>query len=671
MKDEDFLATARKKFERAAEASEKNRENAKDDIKFARLAEQWSEEDIKARDGRPQLTLSEFNSFIRQVVNEARANRPAIQVVPADNNADPETAEIMSGLIRNIEVASGADIAYDTAVDGAVSGGFGYFRINTAYTSDDTFDQDIVIERVKDPFSVYPDPDSEAADGSDWNCCFVVKSLHKDVFAEKYKDAEAVDWEAQGYTDLSAPWFDDDHVMVAEYWHREEVAGQIVALSDGTVVKVSEYEERAEEYQFLGITPVGEPRTVRSHKVTQDIMSGAEVLETIEWPGKYIPIVPVYGDEIVIDGESHYRSLIHDAKDAGREKNYWRSAAAEAVALAPKIPVVAPEGAFDGEPEKWSRVNDESIAHITYRGGVPPQRLQSFAAGYGEMMQQALAASDDMKAIIGIHSPSLGIRSPAESGIAIRSLQRQADIGTYHFLDNLTRSIRHGGRILIDLIGKVYTTQRIIRVLGEDMKPQQAQIAPGDEHDAMTQQAAERGQEISKIYDLSAGKYDLIVKSGPAYGSQREYARAEMAQIIGQMGPEAAQIIGPLYLRNSDWPGAEDVADKMEAAAQPAGPQGPDPAVMEQVQQQFSMMQQQQAQLEQQLQQVAQENAALKAQYDLKAQELKIKGFEAETRRMEVQAKAQIDSTAVQADVIEAAVRARQASNPFAMEGTQ
>lgn len=658
---EDFVSKVREKFERAAEWEDDNRTRAIEDIKFARLAEQWPDglKELRDKEKRPCLTLSEFNSFIRQVVNEARANRPSIQVVPADGNADKDTAEIISGLIRNIEVSSDADVAYDTAVDSAVSGGFGYFRINISETSDDNFDKDITIERIADALTVYGDPDSEAADSSDWNCAFIVKRMHEDDFEEQYgEDVDKVDWE--GLKEVGAPWFDDEHVMVVEYWHREQVEREVVTLSDGTTVDTEEFQERQTEYQQAGIFPVGANK-VKSFKVTQYIMTGKDVLETVEWPGKYIPIVPVYGDEVWVDGKRHLRSLIHDAKDAGREKNYWRSYAAEMVALAPKVPFIGRKGAFNADPEGWSAVNQATIPYLEYEGPERPSR-DGFSAMPAAEMQQAMAAVDDLKAIIGIHSPSLGERGPAESGIAIRSLQRQADVGTFHFLDNLNRSIRHAGRILIDLIGKVYTTERMIRVLGADMAPQQAQLQPGappqEQQMAMMQQAQEMGQRFSRVYDLTAGKYDLVVKSGPAYGTQREYARQEMAQLIGQMGEMAAKLIGPLYLRNCDWPGAEEVADKLDALNEAEmgaqQPQGPDPQFMAQVQQ-----------MAQRLQQLEQENAALRGQYELKAEKNRIENFNAQTKRMEAAADAQEGMVNAQANLTKASAAFRQPTNQY------
>ena len=655
---ETFLEEAREKFERAAEREEHNRTRALDDIKFARLGEQWPAAVKKQRedDQRPCLVINRLPSFIRQVVNGARQNRPSISVIPADSNADPETAEIMSGLIRNIEVSSNADIAYDTAVEAAVSGGFGYFRVNTAYTSDDTFDQDIVIERIADAMTVYADPDSDSPDGSDWNCAFVVKTLTKDEFAAKYKGKDAVDWEALGYNGLGSPWMEDDNVLVAEYWHREDVDGKIHAMSDGSVLSEADLKERAEELAMMGVQPVGQPRTVKRKKVTQYVLSGAEVLETTEWPGKFIPIIPVYGDEIIVEGKRYFKSLITDAKDAQREHNYWRSAGAENVALAPKVPFVGPVGAFDTDVEKWSTANQASHAFIEYDGPITPQRQPFVGVSVGEM-QQAQMAVDDMKAIIGLYDPSLGAQANETSGVAIRQRQRQGDIGTFHFIDNLTRSIRQAGRILLDLIPKVYSTSRIIRILGEDMTPENKQIAPQDEQQAAMQQAMERGQEISRIYDLTAGKYDLIVKSGPSFSSQRELAQAEIVEIIRAF-PDAAPILGPMYLRNSDWPGADDAADKLEGGDQ-ANPAQQLQAIMQQGQQ----LAQENAQLKQQLQDKTIEN-------QIKFAEVKVKDKEADIKAMEVQQRQEAAYMSAQVSMHTAQQRqAAPASNPYQSEG--
>ena len=350
--DDDIIERARKDFERAQEWWHDNQKRAEEDLKFARLGKQWPEKIEKARetDNRPCLTFNKMPAFIRQVVNDARQNKPQIKVHPQDSNGDPEVAVIINGLIRNIENTSDADVAYDTAIEHAVGQGFGFWRINTAYTCDDAFDQDIVVERVANPFTVLGDPSSTAADSSDWNVAFIATTLTHDEFEREYPDAEKVDWEFD-YTDCpDGLGADDGTVTVAEYWTREKVRGQIVALSDGTVVKVAEADKLIAEAEAnqISLQIVGQPRDVETYKVTQRIITGAEVLKTVDWVGKYIPIVPVYGDEVIDEkGQRHFRSLIRDAKSAQEMLNYWRTTTTELVALAPKSPWIMPDDALN------------------------------------------------------------------------------------------------------------------------------------------------------------------------------------------------------------------------------------------------------------------------------------------------------------------------------------
>ena len=416
MTAEDLLRDAREAFDECAEHEADNRKAYEDDIDFALLENQWPEAIRREREleGRPCLTINKLPPFIRQVVNDARQNKPAIVVHPVDDASDPETAEIMSGIIRNIEQSSNAEVAYDTAMECAVAGGFGYWRINTAYTSDDTFDQDIVIERIANPLSVYGDCYSTAADSSDWNLAFVTDTLTKEQFEKRFKGADAVDWDTD-YRDCGAPWLDGDNVMIAEYWRREEVARKIVALSDGQILSEDTYAQQKDLFDALGITVVGSPREVRSHKVTQRVMSGAEVLEAVEWAGKYIPIVPVYGAEVNFKGKRHFRSLIRGAKDAQRIFNYWLTTSTELVALAPKAPFIGKKGAFETDAAKWATANTQSHAFLEYDGQDPPQR-QPFSGIPAGALQEALNASDDMKAIVGLYDPSLGARSNETSG---------------------------------------------------------------------------------------------------------------------------------------------------------------------------------------------------------------------------------------------------------------
>ncbi|NBV79432.1 MAG: hypothetical protein EBR62_06155, partial [Verrucomicrobia bacterium] len=389
----DLLKDALEAFDKAAEHDDHNRKAFEDDIDFALLENQWPEKIRRDREieGRPCLTINKLTSMGRQVVNDARRNKPGIKVLPVDDQADPETAEVLNGVIRNIEQSSNAEVAYDTALEHAVFGGFGYFRINTRYSSDDTFDQDIVIERVANPLSIYPDCYSTGADSSDWNWCFVTDAMTKSAFEKAYPGAEQTDWKGEAWQAMSSPWLDGDFVQVAEYWVRDKVKRTILLLSDGMVVDASDYEANKATFDALGVEVKGQ-RDVESHRVRQHIMSGAEVLETVEWAGKYIPIVPVYGAEVMLKGKRHLRSLIRGAKDAQRMVNYWRTTSTELVALAPKAPFIGRKGAFETDFQKWATANTQSHAFMEYDGPEAPMR-QPFSGVPAGALQEALNAA--------------------------------------------------------------------------------------------------------------------------------------------------------------------------------------------------------------------------------------------------------------------------------------
>jgi hypothetical protein len=622
----DALKDALEAFEKSAEHDDHNRKAFEDDIDFSLLENQWPDQVRRDREleGRPCLTVNKLAAMGRQIVNDARRNKPGITVHPVDSEADPETAEVLNGIIRNIEQSSNAEVAYDTALENAVFGGFGYFRINTKYTSDDTFDQDIVIERISNPLSVYRDCYSTAADSSDWNYCFVVDSLSKAQFKRQYPGAEQVDWKSEAWRDLSSPWLDGDFVQVAEYWTREKAKKRILLLSDQSVIEADEYEKNKPAFDAKNLRVMAE-REVDTHKVKQRIMSGAEVLETVDWAGKYIPIVPVYGTEVVLKGKRTFRSLVRGAKDAQRMFNYWRTTSTELVAMAPKTPFIGRKGAFETDINKWATANTQSHAFIEYDGPEAPQR-QPFAGVPAGALQEALNASDDIKTVLGMYDASLGARSNETSGKAIIARQMESDNATFHFIDNLSRGIRHAGRILIDLIPQVYSVPRVLRIIGQDgepdMRPVNQEIRT-EERNPLTGEI----EEIVKIYDLTSGRYDLTVSAGPSFASMRQEAASQMIELI-RAYPDAAPIIGDLLVKNLDWPGADEIAERMQKAMGMAeegeeAPQGPDPQAGQLIQRYASA-----------LQELQQRYASMEADKALEARKLDIAAYDAETKRI-------------------------------------
>jgi hypothetical protein len=635
--DDDILTVAKERFRTARDFEDEDHNRWEDDVRFARMGEQWPEDIRKDREnqGRPCLTINKLPTYVRQVVNDSRQNKPSIKVAPVDDHADPDTADVLNGLIRNIEVISNADAAYDTAVDNAVSGGFGYIRVNIDYAHDDTFDKDILIERVLNPLSVHPDPEAQSVDGSDWRYCFVTESMPKEEFEKKYPDADPVSFEGLDGEDREY-WFTDDHVTVAQYWAREEVVETVALMSDGQVVRRADLDETIEVYGIGSATRedvfamdgvvVVKEREVRSYRVRMHEMNGQQVLnKTHEWAGRYIPIVPVYGEEVVVEGRRRFLSLIHFAKDPQRMFNYWRSASTELVALAPKAPWVGPAGSFNSDAERWASANTDSHAYLEYDPvtsdeGVPmpPPQRQPFAGVPAGALQEAMNASDDIKTVTGLYDASMGARSNEASGKAIIARQREGDVSTFHFIDNLSRAIRQLGRIVVDLIPKVYSEARVVRVLGEDGKPDKVPV-----NQPVDTPAGPR------IYDLATGKYDVTVKAGPSFTTQREESATQMMNLI-QAFPQAAPVLGDILAKNLDWPEADEIERRLKALLPPQVQASPE----------AEMLKAELQKLAARLGEMEQDKALDVEKLRLEAREVDIKAFEAQTDRMKVQADA-------------------------------
>lgn len=652
-KPDDILSEAQEAFKLCEDRESENREAWLECTQFVAEPEkhQWPEAVRKRREeaGRPCMVIDKLGEVVRQVVNDARQNKPAIKVHPADDKADPKTAELINGLIRNIEVTSRADQAYDTALENAVTGGWGYLRVATEYTDDNSFDLDLRIKRVANPLSIYGDPYSVETDSSDWDTAFEAELLPKKQFEAQYKGADPVDWSE--FDGVEAPWCSEDQVMVARYWKREVTSHNLLMLSNGEAIREDVYAEQKAMYDSLGVAVVGQPRPIRSHKVCHYLMTGAEVLEKGDWAGRYIPIVPVYGRDFNVEGRRVIRSLVRNALDAQRGYNFARSSVAELIGYAPKTPFIGQVGSFLTDKHKWDTANQESWPYIEHDGPVPPQR-QPFAGVPAGLTQEALNFADDIRTTTGIHQASLGIPSNETSGKAILARQREGDVSTFDFSDNLSRAIEHVGRILIDLIPVVYGPERIIRTLGLDGavatvplgKPVVVGQQPAQQQDPATGQMIEVMQDITHIYDLSLGKYDLTVETGPSYTTKREEAAEGMIELMRAL-PASAVVIGPRLAKALDWEGADEIAAEMKLL-QPPQLQGPN-AQVEQLKQQASQAMeglkqqagQQIGQLQQQVQQLSQQLQETQQDRALENRKLDIQEYEAATKRIEAQAK--------------------------------
>lgn len=569
--DSAVLEEAREAYEEDEAALSELKAGMLEDLKFGRMGQQWDQTDINQRkiDGRPCLTINDLPASIRQVVNDARQNRPQIKVRPVGNGADVGTAKVFSGLIKHIEAISDADVAYDTGIDCAASMRLGFIGVEVDYACDDTFDLDIKIRSFPNPLAVTWDSRTEAADSSDWRRAFVVELMDRKDFEKAHPGAKS---EASSFADTgNAPWFTSDSVRLANYYKREETERTVLKLTDGTVIDQEDYEANKGLFDALNATPVAQ-RTVPGYRIIHRLITGEDILEEKRWRGSIIPIVPVYGEMLNVEGKRELKSMVTDAKDSQKLFNLARSAITEMVGRSPKVPLMGPEGVFDVDADKWSSINSKSWANISYDGTKgKPERVPTVDVPAG-LIQEALASADDKKRIMGIHDASLGIPGNEISGKAIRYRQHEGDTSNFHFIDNQHRAIRCLGRVLVEMVPQVYSTQRIQRILGEDGKP--IEVALGKKPVPIVQD----GQVVlppaplpppgfDKVYDLTVGKYDLTVEAGPSYTTQREEAADAITTIIAA-APQTAPILAPILIKNQDFPEAEKIS-KMLATMMP------------------------------------------------------------------------------------------------------
>lgn len=560
-----LLSLAHKRFKMIQDAENDIRNKGLLADKF-RVGEQWPDnvQQNRALASRPCLTFNRMPQFIRQVTNDMRMNRPQVHISPT-NEDNVETANVLEGLIRHIQVASNADVAFDTAADSQVGKGWGYFRLITKYCDEKSFDQDIEIKRIKNAFSVYFDPSCIEPDYSDAKYCFVIEDVPREEFKSQYPESAMGDLTFSSIGDNPPEWSTNDFVRVAEYFTVEETDDTLCMMVDGSTMLKSEMAEggydTAKEQGFIK-----NERETKTRKVMWRKITGIEVLEEQEWPGKYIPIIPVLGEDIDVDGKRHLTGMVYNAMDSQRQYNYMRTAQTEAIALAPKAPFVAAVGQIEGYEPIWQTANINTYSVLPYNPitvdgqSVPPPQRNQAEPPVQAMIQASSEASEDMKATTGIYSAGLGKREGDASGVAIRSLQKEGDVSNFHFIDNLSRAIRFLGVQLVDLIPKIYDAPRVIRIIGEDQTSKVVKV---------NQPSGEKGPNgIDKIYDLTTGKYDVVVEVGPSFTTKRQESVASMTD-MARAYPPLMQVAGDIMVKNMDWPDAQQVAERLKMGLPP------------------------------------------------------------------------------------------------------
>lgn len=552
---EDVIPEVQTFIQESEGADSAERSSMIEDLKFVYSEDgQWDADTKKRREGRPCYTFNRLIGAVNQVIGDQQQARPQLKIRGVDDDSDPELAEVFSGLIRNIEDMSDADSIYDASFKFAVAGGYGAWRIMPEFRSERSFDQEIFIRPIHNPMTVFWDPVSQDPMKRDQNVCAVAVRISKERYEALYGEDKAASLQvSRDHGD----WVTEKEVRIAEYWKRTPRSIEIALMSDGRVIELDKETEKVREEldsSDLDVPTIVRTRKTKVFEVTWWKVDAVNILEgPITYSWRHIPVVKLPGRHINIEGKHHTQSMVRHSKDAQRMYNYDRTTMSEAVGNTPRAPYLLTSKMIKGHTKMWKEANASNRPYLLYDadpdapGGMPirtpspdvPQALVALAA----------LDSDDIKATTGHFDASLGERGPQESGEAIRARQLEGDVGSFEFMGNLAKALKFTGEILVDMIPKVYDTERTVRVLGLDGQEDFVKINAYDE-------ASE------KKLDLSAGRYDVSVTIGPSYSTQRREALQQLLE-ASEIMPLISTIAPDIILKNLDVPGADELEKRI------------------------------------------------------------------------------------------------------------
>jgi hypothetical protein len=644
-KDEKIVYEAKERFRRAEEWEQEARNNFVFDMKFANADSQnmyqWPTEisNDRTSSNRPCLTINKTKQHCLQIINDQRQNQSQIEIRPVGNGASYEAAAIFEGIIRHIEFESNAQTAYNNACYNQVIAGIGYWRVVTEYASPDSFEQDIFIRRVQDSLSVYIDPDISEADGSDARYAMVFNDVPREDYEAEYGDVDEVTTESSSPFGFDSHHYDNwdtkDHVRICEYFRKRMISDKLHELDNGSTVKESEAKK-------AGLLDTLQEHTMRSREVETPIIewfliAGKKIVDRKIFPGKYIPIVRVIGEETIIDKRLDRRGHTRCLIDPQRIYNYWSSSAVEFVALQSKIPYLTAIEAIRGFEDNWATANVDNKAYLPYNGigedGSPlpkPERAPPPVMSQAYLDGLKLAASE-MMMVTGQYEANMGMKSNEVSGTAVDARQRQGENATYHFIDRFSQAIRFTGRIILDLIPLIYDTARVVKILAINGDQRSIHVDPSapEAHQQLQDpdDPTYNAENIAGIFNPNVGKYDVEATIGPAFETRRQETFNAISQIL-KVNENLTPIIGDLLFKAADFPMATEIAERLHNMVPPQalGQTQPDQKLVE--------AQQQLAQQHQLLTKLSQELKKAQDKAEDLAHQKEIDQYNAETNRM-------------------------------------
>lgn len=598
---QSFMRTARARFSAELSRQSAQRKREEEDLSFYE-GSQWPQDVVASRAGqeanqgmppipaRPCLVINKQREPVRQILNSERNSDLGFELVPADDfgsitePVDDAEIEVREGLVRRVQRSSDAAAARTWGFERGVIAGQGYWGVMTRYGPGKTSDQEIYVERFWDQGAVLLGMSFEP-DGSDAEYAFVGVPVPYEQYCADYPKAEdggdnlnldlgADDFGA--FADQYPDWFistDDGTKMVrvVRYFYHERESRELAMLPDGTALWKDEVPAEIDPKLYT-------TRTVVTKRVKMAKIDGTQILERVDWPGQYIPIVKFVGELLQpVNGEMRAEGMVRPGRDAQRGSNYMISKGVEMVGLTPIPPLILDPESVSGYEQWYYNANTRTLPFLPQRtrGDDGREYREAHRPNVDPNIQPVAAFiqlfNESIQSTMGVHDPSLGKVDPRlKSGKAIDAVVAQDQHGTSNFIDNLGRSIHYEATIINDLLYPIYGRPgRIAKIVNKQNEPQTVMLHKPFTMQNGRPQEAPPGTQGAKTYTLTPdAQFNVAIKITKNHDLKRDQVTEFLGGLISA-DPSQMGVYGDLLFDNLDVPGHKEFAERAKAMLAP------------------------------------------------------------------------------------------------------
>ncbi len=575
--DRAIFEEARDRLEIAVESESENRWAAKADLEFCEGA-QWDKQPYTTAEAmnQPEMTINLTDALVRRVVNNMKQQRPRGKAHPVGDGANVEKAQLINGIGRHVEYRSDAGVAYDWGGEMAVKIGWGFWRLIEEWASPSSMAKELRICPIFNTFSVYMDPAARMPTGQDADWVLITFKMKRTEYKRLYPKRALIAFNDTGKSD-DKEWEDREEIRLAEYFRIREKAEKLYLLRgpDGTEYTRYESEMPSDEGLKASKTEIVDERESSRRTVEWFLLNGTKIVDRNDLPGQWIPVIRCQGNAVDIDGRIKRRGMVRVMQDPARMVNYGETAKIKRLGISSQAKWLMAEGMDEGH-EEWSDSNNSANPVLKYKpvmvpnalGGelpLPPPQLLPPAqveAGFSEFVA---GMRTNLLFVAGMmHDPGMDDQQGTiVSGRALKRRERQSDQSHFQYYDNQVLAIAHTWRIMLEWIPHTYSEQRMQRIIQEDGTPAMVKI-----NDGKGIQGA-----IAEIKnDLSVGRYDVVMDTGPGYETRREEGAEALISLLSiqPLASIVAQVGADLVFRSLDHPYMQELADRI-AAQTPEG----------------------------------------------------------------------------------------------------